>query len=61
MKTFIKISIIGIILIYLAISFINMNINSFTWFKETRVLFIIFSVGWIAMSSIISTGIEANK
>lgn len=61
LKSFSILSIIGITLIYLSMSFIKWNINSSTWGSSDRFGFILFSLGWLAMSGIIAAGIQDSK
>lgn len=55
------ISIIGLIIIFLCTSFVKWNINPSTWSEGLRVMFIIFSVGWIFMAIIIAAAIDDLK
>jgi hypothetical protein len=57
MKIFTKMSIIGILIIYLLISYVYLNINLLTWNHDTRVIFVILVTGWIVICGIIATAI----
>jgi hypothetical protein len=50
-------SIIGILIIYLLISYVYLNINLLTWNHDTRVIFVILVTGWIVICGIIATAI----
>lgn len=60
-KNFIITALVGILFIFLAIAFIKNNIHPSTWSEVTRVLFILCTIGWIAMSSMIVSAIEDLK
>lgn len=55
-KSFSLISLIGIALIFLSMSFIKWNINPSTWESSDRFVFILFSLGWLVI-----TGIQESK
>lgn len=61
LKSFSLISLIGVTLIFLFMSFIKWNINPSTWESPDRVMFILFSVAWIAISASIAAGIQESE
>jgi hypothetical protein len=60
-KNFIILASIGILLIFLSMAFVKNNINSSTWSVGDRGGFIILSVSWIAISTLIVAGMEDLK
>lgn len=61
MKTFIQLSLIGVLLMYLAFSFISWKLNPLCWEQGTRAMLVFISFGWILISGIITAGIEDMK
>jgi hypothetical protein len=57
-KLITRTSILGAILIYLAIAFIKGNINPYTWGQSIRAVYIVSCIGWIAITPLIAMGIE---
>ena len=60
-KSFSLISLIGVTLIFLSMSFIKWNINPSTWGSSDRFGFILFSLSWLGIAGIIAAGIQESK
>jgi hypothetical protein len=61
MKTFINIAVIGILIIYMLIGFVQWEWNPGSWDKGIRAMFAIFTVGWIMIAVMVRAGIEEFK
>jgi hypothetical protein len=61
MKTFTLIASIGTIIIYLLFSFFQWEINAGLWSKDLRAMFVLFTIGWVAISAVIRAGINDLK
>jgi hypothetical protein len=61
MKTFIAISTIGTLIIYLMFSFVLWDLNAGHWLEGTRAFFSFVIVAWISISPMISAAIHESK
>ncbi len=61
MKTFTLLSCIGTTIIYLLIGFFEWELNAGLWSKGLRAMFVLFTIGWVAIAAMIRAAMEEYK